>query len=63
MRESDEPERPILVAPDAFKGTFTAPEVAEALAAGIRARGGSPMTAVPDLSPAPAELDRPATVA
>lgn len=34
-----EPERPILVAPDAFKGTFTAPEVAEALAAGIRVAG------------------------
>lgn len=35
-----EPERPILVAPDAFKGTLTAPEVAEGLAAGIRAAGG-----------------------
>jgi glycerate kinase len=36
---SDEPARPILVAPDAFKGTFTAPEVAEALAAGVREAG------------------------
>jgi glycerate 2-kinase len=43
---SDEPEPPILVAPDAFKGTFTAPEVAEALAAGIR-EAGRPASPLP----------------
>jgi glycerate 2-kinase len=32
-------ERPALVAPDSFKGTFAAPEVAAALAAGLRAAG------------------------
>jgi glycerate 2-kinase len=32
-------ELPALVAPDKFKGTFTAPEVAAALAAGLRAAG------------------------
>ncbi|WP_267128277.1 glycerate kinase [Baekduia soli] len=32
----------ILLAPDSFKGTFTAREVAEALAAGVRAAGARP---------------------
>ena len=32
-------ERPALVAPDSFKGTFSAPEVAAALAAGLRSAG------------------------
>ncbi|MBO9531820.1 MAG: glycerate kinase [Solirubrobacteraceae bacterium] len=32
-------ERPVLVAPDAFKGTFSAVEVAEAIAAGIESTG------------------------
>ncbi|MBJ7470883.1 MAG: glycerate kinase [Solirubrobacteraceae bacterium] len=31
--------RPVLVAPDAFKGTFTAPQVAAAIAEGLRAEG------------------------
>ena len=31
--------RPVLVAPDSFKGTFSAPEVASALARGLRAGG------------------------
>ena len=34
-----EPERPILVAPDSFKGTFSAVEVADAIARGLE-RGG-----------------------
>lgn len=32
----------ILVAPDSFKGTFTAAEVAEAIARGVRSAGGEP---------------------
>jgi glycerate kinase len=39
---SPESRRPILVAPDKFKGTFSALEVADALAAGIRAAGREP---------------------
>ena len=31
------PERPVLVAPDSFKGTFSAPQVAGAIADGSRA--------------------------
>ena len=31
--------RPVLVAPDSFKGTFTAQEVAAAIAAGVRSAG------------------------
>ena len=30
---------PVLVAPDSFKGTFSAQEVAAAIAAGLRAEG------------------------
>ncbi|MGI8461625.1 MAG: glycerate kinase [Solirubrobacterales bacterium] len=33
---------PILLAPDKFKGSFSAAEVAEALAAGVRDAGGVP---------------------
>ena len=32
-------ERPVLVAPDAFKGTFTAAEVADAIAEGLESVG------------------------
>ena len=35
----DRDPRPVLVAPDAFKGTFTAEQVAGAIAEGIRAEG------------------------
>jgi glycerate 2-kinase len=41
------PERPVLVAPDAFKGTFTAPEVAGAIGRGLERAGLMP----PDLCP------------
>src|ERR687896_764994 len=34
------PERPVLVAPDSFKGTFSAPQVAGAIGRGIRAGFG-----------------------
>lgn len=40
MREPVRPPRRFLVAPDSFKGTFTAPEVAAAVADGIREAGG-----------------------
>jgi glycerate kinase len=33
------PEAPVLVAPDSFKGTFSAPEVARAVADGLRSAG------------------------
>jgi glycerate 2-kinase len=39
-------ERPVLVAPDSFKGTFSAIEVAEAIAAGLE-RGGVPADRCP----------------
>ena len=41
------PERPVLVAPDSFKGTFRATEVAAAIGRGLEAAGLRP----PDLSP------------
>jgi glycerate 2-kinase len=41
------PERPVLVAPDAFKGTFSAPQVAGAIGRGLEAAGLMP----PDLCP------------
>jgi glycerate 2-kinase len=37
------PERPVLVAPDSFKGTFSAPEVADALAEGLAGAGARPV--------------------
>jgi len=41
------PERPVLVAPDSFKGTFRAPEVAAAIGRGLERAGLRP----PDLCP------------
>jgi len=41
------PERPVLVAPDSFKGTFSAPQVAGAVGRGLEAAGLMP----PDLCP------------
>jgi len=41
------PERPVLVAPDSFKGTFRAPEVAAAIGRGLERAGLMP----PDLCP------------
>src|SRR5215211_2243186 len=41
------PERPVLVAPDSFKGTFSAPQVAGAIGRGLEAAGLMP----PDLCP------------
>jgi glycerate kinase len=41
------PERPILVAPDSFKGTFSAPQVAAAIGRGLERAGLMP----PDLCP------------
>ena len=41
------PERPILVAPDSFKGTFSAPQVAGAIGRGLERAGLMP----PDLCP------------
>jgi len=41
------PERPVLVAPDSFKGTFSAPEVAGAIGRGLERAGLMP----PDLCP------------
>src|SRR5215216_5263706 len=41
------PERPVLVAPDSFKGTFTAPQVAGAIGRGLERAGLMP----PDLCP------------
>ena len=40
-------QRPVLVAPDAFKGTFRAPEVAAAIGRGLERAGLMP----PDLCP------------
>src|SRR3954465_5898495 len=42
------PERPVLVAPDSFKGTFRASEVAGAIGRGLERAGLLP----PDLCPA-----------
>lgn len=44
---SDVPRRPCLVAPDSFKGTFTAAQVAAAIGRGLEAAGEPP----PDLCP------------
>src|SRR6187200_2384122 len=41
------PERPVLVAPDSFKGTFSAPQVAGAIGRGLERAGLMP----PDLCP------------
>ena len=41
------PERPVLVAPDSFKGTFCAPQVAGAIGRGLERAGLMP----PDLCP------------
>ena len=41
------PERPVLVAPDSFKGTFSAPQVAAAIGRGLERAGLMP----PDLCP------------
>src|SRR3954447_4778542 len=41
------PERPVLVAPDSFKGTFSAPAVAGAIGRGLERAGLMP----PDLCP------------
>src|SRR3954466_8786957 len=41
------PERPVLVAPDSFKGTFSAPKVAGAIGRGLERAGLMP----PDLCP------------
>ena len=41
------PERPVLVAPDSFKGTFSAPKVAAAIGRGLERAGLMP----PDLCP------------
>ena len=41
------PERPVLVAPDSFKGTFRASEVAAAVGRGLERAGLMP----PDLCP------------
>src|SRR5215211_3277821 len=41
------PERPVLVAPDSFKGTFSAPRVAAAIGRGLERAGLVP----PDLCP------------
>src|SRR5260370_36719290 len=41
------PERPVLVAPDSFKGTFRAAQVAGAIGAGLERAGLAP----PDLCP------------
>src|SRR3954467_13048370 len=47
MSQTILPERPVLVAPDSFKGTFRAPEVAAAIGRGLERAGLMP----PDLCP------------